>query len=168
MAPAPGFDAFLPHDLVHFVVEREWGLQHGIFGQLAEGGDAGTFVPVRLSALRREGARGARIRAAHRSDTGQSERLAHVAYVAWRSRRGHEVAAWDLEAVGEAGDADAALLERAVERLDELAQRWHALQVGGSISLPWPWPEGPRHAAAKQRRDRDPDRWSRARASGAS
>jgi hypothetical protein len=42
MDPAPGYDAFLPHDLVHFVVERECGLQHGIYGQLAEGDGAGS------------------------------------------------------------------------------------------------------------------------------
>ena len=43
MSPAPGFDPFLPHDLAHFVVESEFGLRLGIYGQLAAGGDAGTF-----------------------------------------------------------------------------------------------------------------------------
>lgn len=41
MAPAPGFDEHIPHDLVHYVVEAELGLQSGVFGRAAAGG--GTF-----------------------------------------------------------------------------------------------------------------------------
>jgi hypothetical protein len=54
MHPAPKFDEFLPHDLLHFVAEAEWGLDGAVFGQLAAGGDAGTFwaaYPKRVRAL---------------------------------------------------------------------------------------------------------------------
>ena len=44
--PAPGYSDLIPHDLVHLVVEDEFGLRQGIFGQLAAGGNAGTFVPT--------------------------------------------------------------------------------------------------------------------------
>ena len=37
MNPAPGYDAYLPHDLIHFAVEAELGLPLGVFGQLAAG-----------------------------------------------------------------------------------------------------------------------------------
>ena len=43
MDPAPGFDPDLPHDMVHFVVEAALGLKTGVFGQIAAGGDAGSF-----------------------------------------------------------------------------------------------------------------------------
>ena len=43
MDPAPGFDPDLPHDMVHFVVEAALGLKAGVFGQIAAGGDAGSF-----------------------------------------------------------------------------------------------------------------------------
>jgi hypothetical protein len=33
MHPAPGYDPFLPHDLLHFVAEAEWGLDGAVFGQ---------------------------------------------------------------------------------------------------------------------------------------
>jgi hypothetical protein len=46
MHPAPGYDEYLPHDLLHFVAEAEWGLDGSVFGQLAAGGNAGTFSPV--------------------------------------------------------------------------------------------------------------------------
>src|SRR5918911_1133011 len=44
--PAPGYDDYLPHDLLHFVAEAEWGLDGAVFGQLAAGGDPGIFLPV--------------------------------------------------------------------------------------------------------------------------
>jgi hypothetical protein len=43
MHPAPGYDDDLPHDLLHFVAEAEWGIDESVFGQLAAGGGAGTF-----------------------------------------------------------------------------------------------------------------------------
>src|SRR5829696_1508173 len=43
MNPAPGYDRLMPHDLMHLVVEAQLGLTRGVFGQLAAGGDAGTF-----------------------------------------------------------------------------------------------------------------------------
>lgn len=42
--PAPGYHAYLPHDLLHFVAEAEWKLDGAVFGQLAAGGDAGPRV----------------------------------------------------------------------------------------------------------------------------
>jgi hypothetical protein len=60
MNPAPGYDALMPHDLMHLVVEAQLGLTRGVFGQLAAGGDAGTFhsifdpkVPTRTAARSR-------------------------------------------------------------------------------------------------------------------
>ena len=51
MNPAPGYDPIMPHDLLHLVVESELGLTRGIFGQIAEGGHAGTFhfVPPEIA-----------------------------------------------------------------------------------------------------------------------
>jgi len=53
MDPAPGYDDYLPHDLLHFVAEAEWKLNGAVFGQLAAGGDAGTFHPVDQSLVAR-------------------------------------------------------------------------------------------------------------------
>lgn len=43
MDPAPGYNRLIPHDMMHLVVEAQLGIAHGVFGQLAAGGDAGTF-----------------------------------------------------------------------------------------------------------------------------
>src|SRR5215471_137425 len=58
MSPAPGYDPLMPHDLLHYVVERELGLRSGIFGQIAQGGCAGTFhLTAQTTTKRRETAR---------------------------------------------------------------------------------------------------------------
>lgn len=36
--PAPGFDALMPHDVAHFIVEKALGIEGGVFGQIALGG----------------------------------------------------------------------------------------------------------------------------------
>lgn len=46
MNPAPGYDPIMPHDLLHLAVESEIGLRCGIFGQIAAGGNAGTFHTI--------------------------------------------------------------------------------------------------------------------------
>ncbi|MGH6632149.1 hypothetical protein [Sphingopyxis sp.] len=70
MDPAPGFDPDLPHDMVHFVVEAALGLKTGVFGQIAAGGDAGSFhveargalsAKERQRAARKQVAKGAKL-----------------------------------------------------------------------------------------------------------
>jgi hypothetical protein len=41
-----GYDDFLPHDLLHFVSEAEFGLDGAVFGDLAAGGNARIFQPM--------------------------------------------------------------------------------------------------------------------------
>jgi len=41
-----GYDDWLPHDLLHFFAEAEYGLDGGVFGDLAAGGNARIFQPV--------------------------------------------------------------------------------------------------------------------------
>jgi hypothetical protein len=61
MNPAPGYDELLPHDMMHLVVEAQLGLTRGVFGQLAAGGDAGTFhLPLEHDKSGRETARARR------------------------------------------------------------------------------------------------------------
>jgi hypothetical protein len=129
MDPAPGYDDDVPHDLMHFVVEAEWGIDGGVFGQLAAGGDAGTFWPVDQELLRKWSRRRKRSRV--RFEGGRrAEALAAVVESAWNARhcRGPAVPA----------ELDPERLEHALETLDGLARRWRALQVGGSITLEWP------------------------------
>ena len=145
MDPAPGYDDHIPHDLVHLFVETHWGLRDGIFGQLAVGGDAQTFIdPVGSMRERR------RMKAKNRlsgSQIGRSELLAGLVQHAWQLRHGSAVTPLPPDAAQRAG-VGADEVVAAAEALDRLARSWHAIPVGGRLRLTWPWPERrTRHAS---------------------
>ena len=150
MNPAPGYDDLLPHDLVHLLVEVHWGLRDGIFGHVADGGNAHTF---RLSDERpraetpRQTARKARqVRRGNRhggSEMARSERLASVVHARWDQRH-HS--AWlpewyDRELT--ASGADEAEVVAALDEAERLSARWRRVEVGQRLIIDWPWPERP-------------------------
>ena len=142
MNPAPGYDDLLPHDLVHFVVERELGLQRGIFGQLAAGGTAGTFHPIPPASCSREWSRvsrelarrGAKLQREGRSDCELSERVAQVCLQAWRARAFVNRS----QTAGLDAGVTQGQLDRVRNKLDELSAQWVRLQVGEALTVVWP------------------------------
>ncbi|MGV9456321.1 hypothetical protein [Streptomyces sp. NPDC003635] len=132
----PGGHPYLPHDLVHFLVEVEAGIGLGVYGRLAAG-DNGLFWPAdpaeRAKAARRRRTKRAKPSDEARADMARSEELAGIAVPVWEVRRGHapelpaHVAARELPPV----------VDRIVARFDDYAERWHALPVGGSLTLTW-------------------------------
>jgi hypothetical protein len=163
--PAPGYDDFLPHDLLHFVAEAEWRLDGAVFGQLAAGGDPGLFLPVddellgrcvRQRKLRKTKQHRGRSEGP-RSDAARSEALAAVLDAAWRAHtsRAPLPEYWDV--VLAQARAEPQQLERVLGSVGDLASRWHRLQIGRSLTLEWPRPERRRHhhdTAARPRRSR--------------
>ncbi|HJQ74739.1 MAG TPA: hypothetical protein VJ814_07625 [Gaiellaceae bacterium] len=126
-----GYDDDLPHDLLHFVAEAEYGLDGGIFGDLAAGGHARIFMPVDRELIPKMWRR-QRIRPTRLPDGRRSEELAWKLEQGWRART---------------------LPAELQQKLDALAAQWHALQVGGSLTLEWPRPEGrKRHPPRDKRR----------------
>ena len=141
MDPAPGYSDLIPHDLVHWVVEEEFGLRDGIFGQLAAGGNAGTFVPteeLRTKAWARQVER--RNRTTGR-DMARSEELAAQVYPRWLRHGGHLPGSHYVQQTPPPTDLGETELDRAFGRLDALAARWRVVEVGGSLAVEWPWPE---------------------------
>jgi hypothetical protein len=139
--PAPGYDAYLPHDLLHFVAEAEWGIDGGVFGQLAAGGDPGIFLPVDDELLN-EWLRKRKLRRKQHPHGRRSEALAGVLGAAWKARAGKAQLPeyWNLELARARVEPER--LANVVASLDPLADRWQRLQVGGSLTLQWPRPEG--------------------------
>lgn len=152
MDPAPGYDELLPHDLMHFVVEDELGLQLGIFGQLSNGGSAGTFrlaEPVgttreRARARRAYKRRGERQSREGAKDAALSEASAAVCHRLWpaaasSSSRSAAVARLARELAAIHGRPVAVTTAAEIlRRLDELSTRWRGLPVGDRITLTWP------------------------------
>lgn len=160
MDPAPGFDLHLPHDLVHFVVEAEMGLELGVFGQLAKGGNSGTFrklstpqsgIQSARRERRRESKRAAPLSEAGHLDAVFSERAAVICEHAWLMRsgdpellgRGREMTPFVKRMRDECSATENALLTPGTigsvcGRFDELSRKWAALEVGSGITLRWP------------------------------
>lgn len=143
MDPAPGYDAHIPHDLVHYLAEAELRLSSGVFGRAAAGG-GGFFEtadtpgdPRRRSRVqRRLKKREASLSRADRGDMARSEQLAGMCDIAWRRRAGATAPAWAERRRIPPEDAPA--VDRILGRLDELAPLWHDLPVGGALSFTWP------------------------------
>jgi hypothetical protein len=155
MNPAPGFDSLMPHDLMHLVVEAQLGLENGIFGQLAIGGDAGSFRPIvvepqssRATArLRRhQQARGKPLVLAGRTDCAQSERATYLCLYEWRRRSGKLSGSMtqhanQIKSIPPATDIEVLDEKRFLSicrHLDELSLVWSALKVGESMCVSWP------------------------------
>jgi len=138
--PAPGYDDYLPHDLLHFVAEAEWKIDGGVFGQLASGSDPGSFLPVDKE-LVDSWVRKRKIRRKPHSHGRRSEALSGVLDSAWKARTGKAPLPeyWKIQLV--AARVEPERLAKVVVSLDDLASCWHKLQVGASLSLEWPRPE---------------------------
>ena len=160
MNPAPGYDRLSPHDMMHLVVEAQLGLNRGVFGQLAAGGDAGTFhVPINADESSRKLARvrrrlrekGRKMLRKSRDESARSERATYICWYEWLARSsssGQKKLSQTMEKQAKqvrdtAGDAELSMLtERKLDEicnhLDELSSHWSSLEVGQSIAVRWP------------------------------
>ncbi len=126
--PAPGYDARLPHDMAHFVVENELGITGGIFGQLADGGDARTFHPTGEQARCKAAKRGKRIAATNRDDAMLSEKVVYLACQSWNN---------DRPGVTLVKGVSTDDIRRVCREFDAVSAVWSKLAVGESMTLVW-------------------------------
>ena len=131
MEPAPGYDARLPHDMAHFVVENELGIRGGVFGQLASGGTASTFHPCDDAKRRKILKRGKKISSTERSDALLSEKAVAIACGRWRN---------DALAPLPGSTLSEEQVERICRKFDEVSGIWSRLNVGEAMSLVWTVP----------------------------
>jgi hypothetical protein len=146
LAPAygPGYDQYLPHDLVHFVVEAEAGLRGGVFGRVASG-KPGSFWPVDPTERRRVLRRRRIVTPAEHADMAASEQLASLCAPLWELRHGRRTRPPEWFGRLTESQFGQPLIQRILDRLDDLASRWHDLAEGEGMTLTWPLPEGQRH-----------------------
>ncbi len=157
MDPAPGFDPDLPHDMVHFVVEALLGLKGGVFGQIAAGGDAGSFhiggpegadARGHRRAARKQAAKGAALLKAQGREGELSELAAFLFDIGWRSGTRASSTAQQA-ALGEAARVRATLSSDERARIDAVranvfaafdaaSKAWRALRRGEALVLEWP------------------------------
>jgi hypothetical protein len=127
--------------MMHMVVEAQLGLRHGIFGQLAAGGDAGTFhLPMKngdrarqiARTRRRVAARGKKLLREGRDECVQSERAAFICWQEWRIRSSSRDRGKLCKGL------DQTRLDEICRHLDELSSHWFRLTVGESMAVSWP------------------------------
>jgi len=126
MQPAPGYDARLPHDAAHFIVENELGIEGGVFGQLAAGGTANTFFSQNARSQRKARKRGSKIAKANKKDALFSEHAIYAAQSRWEKH--------DIIPDTKIPEAD---IDRIIQKFEEFGNTWSKLPVGGSITLEW-------------------------------
>jgi hypothetical protein len=158
MSPAPGYDALVPHDLQHFIVERALGIQGAIYGQLAAGGTAGTFHAIGTSANPRQASREKRRRdrkssklmSDHEADCARSERATYVCWHDWLSHSEDPALRAQARKMQETAESLLRRMpreERALytaEKLTEvrlefskLSKHWSALKIGEGLMQAW-------------------------------
>lgn len=126
MNPAPGYDARLPHDAAHFIVENELGILGGVFGQLAAGGTANTFFSTESKHKRKAKTRGSELSRSNKDDALFSEHAVYSAQSRWEKQ--------DIIPETKISTDD---IERIIERFEAFAKDWSVLPVGGSLTFEW-------------------------------
>ncbi len=158
----PSYDrtALLPHDIGHFVVERELGLRQGFWGCVAQGA---LFPGMTVVSGRQPPHAAARSQAIIR-EAGQQATHAEVLVgillgVLHDDLEGSELAAQARVKAAwrpgkpERGLIDAAEVQRVCAALRDILRRWQSLAVGQSLVVWWPTPArkaGGTHGRAKR------------------
>ncbi|MGH9155141.1 MAG: hypothetical protein ACRD1K_04680 [Acidimicrobiales bacterium] len=134
----PGYDEFLPHDVVHFLVENEAGLAGGVFGRVAAG--RSTLFPTADPRERRHHRRRVakqQLTGSEHEDMARSELLAGVCPPLWELRTGRRRQPPEWFTSFDPEILESPLVQRVLGRLDDFAARWAALPVGETITLLW-------------------------------
>jgi hypothetical protein len=132
----------LPHDLAHYIVERDLGLAWGFWGLVAAGA---TFTSVTLcSGRKRPHYRevGQRLITEHHEHLGGAEMLVSVLVQIWQGVRDANTAAtravltWASQRAGVTVDREC--IARVCAMLSHMEAQWLSLDPGASLTLDWP------------------------------
>jgi hypothetical protein len=134
--------AELPHDLVHFTVERAFGMADGIWGAIAAGA---VFRSMSHHGGRRRPHAAERSAALIRANRGRLQRAELIGgfverIAAMRDPTPAQVrslAAGYLATLPDS-DVDLILAATAAAALRAMADRWRALPIGGELTVDWP------------------------------
>jgi hypothetical protein len=136
----------IPHDLAHFVAEREFGLAHGVYGCIGAGAMFGNMSLVDRRPRYNTRSRSRAVLRASASELNLAESLSGVVHEAVEQRLDPAAAyrrlrvAWDVLRP-EPCPYDPADLRRVFDVLDQLGARWRQLTPGDVMTLHWELPD---------------------------
>lgn len=128
----------IPHDLAHYVIELELGLQDGFRGSVAAGAlfDGMQILAGRQRPHAAEQSR--KVLAAHRQGIGVSEVLVDAALRAVRGE-GLDDAPLPIDSPLVRTRADLnALVVQLRPAMDAMCASWQAIPLGGTLKVVWP------------------------------
>ena len=159
MNPAPGFDVLMPHDMGHLIVEQVLQIKRGIFGQIANGGTAGSFrTPQNESAhskndsrqRRKNKQKGEKLVKQNLDDLAKSERAAYICWQHWISHSSDKKLKLKAAEMKETADSIFSQMSDAERdiytkenlakvrlRMDEISEEWQQLKVGETMIVVW-------------------------------
>ncbi|MEU5880673.1 hypothetical protein [Spirillospora sp. NPDC047279] len=140
----PGYDRTspVPHDLAHFIAEREFELDRGFWGSVAAGAMFTNMTVLEGRRRPHAAERSKEILKANGAWIGVSEAVAGAVHDAVEEGHGAERALAAMRAMQgivstEPLPVTAGDIERAVAGLRTAAERWAQVPVGESMSLSW-------------------------------
>jgi hypothetical protein len=148
----------IPHDLAHFVIERELDLQNGFFGSIADGAIFGGMHVLSGRQLPHAGEHSRMVMKANHYPILFSEILVDRTL---RALEGETVGIKPLPMtfpqIPSSTPADReALIQRLVPKMREMCMRWQAVPMGESLLVVWPDHPLRRHSnGSEQRRVRE-------------
>ena len=159
MNPAPGFDDLMPHDMCHLIVEQVLQIKQGIFGQIANGGTAGSFrTPQNESAhskndsrqRRKNKQKGEKLVKQNLDDLAKSERATYICWQHWISHSSDKklkLKATEMKENADSIFAQTDSAERAVYskenlakvrlRMNQISEEWQQLKIGETMIVTW-------------------------------
>lgn len=160
--PSPDRTSPLPHDLAHYVVERELGLRRGFWGRIADGA---VFPGITVASGRRPPHAAERSRTILR-EVGPQGTHAEVLVgvflgILHDGQEGDEPAAlarvsaaWTPDKP-ERGPLDPSEVRRVCQALRDIREHWRSLAAGQSLAVWWPRPtRGARRTTGDTRKRR--------------
>jgi hypothetical protein len=167
----PGYDrtSAVPHDLAHFVAEREFGMTRGFWGSVAAGA-LFTNLPVSGRQKPHAAERSKQIIKAHAVDIWRAETVAAAIHDAVEDDLAPEVVLRRLRAQSDSAGTGLPPMtvtdvRTAAAALRREAERWSAVPVGQSLTLTWPFraEDIPMSRSGKARNGRLPGKQARYR-----
>lgn len=145
----PGYDRTfrVPHDLAHFVAEREFRLDKGVFGSIAAGAMFSNMSVVDGKQRFDAHVRSKAVLRSNTAEIGLAEVVSGVVHTAVERRERFESVYQRLrEGWGTLREGPcpypADTLRRALAHLSAMADRWQGLPEGSRLTLHWPLPSG--------------------------
>jgi hypothetical protein len=136
----------IPHDLAHFVTERELRLAHGVFGSISAGAMFSGMVVVGGPARYDARGRSYAVIRAYAAEIGLAEVLVGVVHDGVEHSAGADTVHRQLlEAWGSLRRSPCpypvTTLRRCLGRIDALEDRWRQVRVGQRLALRWESPD---------------------------